>query len=112
MAVYFYKNNKYILSLDNWDCMGLGENVIVIYDIDGKAINSISLEKIIPEKEFHKIHGSLGSKFWRDTFWVNEEQHIFMSVTTLVSMGFWKEKVSIDTFKIDIISGKLIENKQ
>jgi hypothetical protein len=57
-------NDGRLVTFDNWHSMGLGPDVVVIYDAQGKRIRSLSLEEILPKQWVRHLPRSVSSLWW------------------------------------------------
>jgi len=57
-------DNGYIITLDNWHNMGIGE-IVSVYSPDGKYKRGFSLSDFYSLDELNQIRESVSSKWWR-----------------------------------------------
>lgn len=54
----------HVVTFDNWHMMGLGENVVVIYDASGRPVRSLKLTDVLPEYVVDALPRSVSSIWW------------------------------------------------
>lgn len=54
----------YVVTFDNWHSVGLGDNVVVLYDARGMVIRSLALTDIVPETYAAALPRSVSSLWW------------------------------------------------
>ena len=54
----------YVVTFDNWHSVGLGDNVVVLYDARGMVIRSLALTDIVPENYAAALPRSVSSLWW------------------------------------------------
>jgi hypothetical protein len=54
----------YVVTFDNWHSVGFGDDVIVIYDQNGKLLKSLSLADILPGEYVKALPRSVSSLWW------------------------------------------------
>lgn len=54
----------YIVTFDNWHGVGLGENVVVIYRLDGHVIRSFRLDELMTAGDIEVLPRSVSSVNW------------------------------------------------
>jgi hypothetical protein len=63
-SVLVSDDGRYTITFDNWGSIGLGDNVVVIYDGGGRLIRSLSLLDFLPEYYARALSRTFGSLFW------------------------------------------------
>lgn len=67
-ATVLVANNGTVVTLDNWDSVGTGDTVLVIYAPDGKKRFSFSLEQLLNEQELRDtVYSTASSRWWRSS---------------------------------------------
>lgn len=61
----FISNSGNIVTLDDWNSYGRGENVIVVYDYNGQIIRRYSLRELYSQTDLNKFLISSSSIHWR-----------------------------------------------
>jgi hypothetical protein len=55
---------RHLVTFDNWHSVGLGDNVVVIYDDAGKVVRSLRLGEILPATYIKALPTSVSSLWW------------------------------------------------
>lgn len=55
---------RYVVTFDNWHMVGFGENVVVIYDVSGRVVRSLSLADLLPPGYIEALPRSVSSMAW------------------------------------------------
>lgn len=58
-------NEGRVVTLDNWHSMGWGDDVVVLYDSEGKLVRKQGLEDFLPEAWRRHLIRSVSSLWWR-----------------------------------------------
>jgi hypothetical protein len=67
-------NDGTVLTLDNWDSVGTGNTVVVVYGPDGTKRFNFELEQLLSEQEIHDaVYATSSSRWWRRD---NQTAHI------------------------------------
>lgn len=91
------------MTLDNWAFSGCGDNVIAIYDQNGKLIKKYGLAEIVPASLIPKMTHHETSIWWRGDSIIDENNGWLVTQV-------WQQyqKVPYKKIKIDLRSGKLL----
>jgi len=54
----------YVVTFDNWHSAGFGDDVVVIYDKNGRVLKSLSLTDILPEEYVKALPRTVSSLWW------------------------------------------------
>jgi hypothetical protein len=95
---------RYIVTFDNWDWLGWGKQVIVIYE-DGNLIHNLNLTDILTEKELFKIPSNLTGRKW------STRNHSFNKDETLLLLNTVRgqKNIEIKTEKLLNEDGSLVQ---
>lgn len=63
-SVLLTDDASFLVTFDNWHSAGYGDDVIAIYDRDGKLVRKLSLEQVLPPAYVHHIPRSVSSRWW------------------------------------------------
>lgn len=67
-------NDGTVVTLDNWESMGTGDTVVVVYAPDGSKRFGLGLEQILSEQEVREtVPATISSRWWRN---VNQKARI------------------------------------
>lgn len=55
---------RFVVTFDNWQAVGYGRHVLVIYDADGQLIRSLTLSDIVGASGVKRFRASIGSRWW------------------------------------------------
>jgi hypothetical protein len=58
-------SGNFVATLDNWHSVGLGTNVVVLYDRTGRVVRSLALPEFLPEDYIRALPHSISSLRWR-----------------------------------------------
>jgi hypothetical protein len=58
-------NDGRAVTFDNWHGMGYGDDAVVIYDAEGKAIRQMGLSEFLPKEYIRALPHSVSSLHWR-----------------------------------------------
>ena len=64
--VFVPDDGNYVVTFDNFNNVGYGSDVIVIYTKGGRLIRSLALEDILTANELSKIPISISSRWWHE----------------------------------------------
>lgn len=59
-------NDGTIVTLDNWESIGTGDTVVVVYAPDGKKRFHFRLEQILSRQELDAVQTTTSSRWWRN----------------------------------------------
>jgi hypothetical protein len=106
---YVFNNGNYVVTLDDWSYNGDGDTVIVVYNKEGRLYKNYTLESLLPEKIIKKIdYDSYYGRRWRNEYRVDEDSMLFIFTTTLTTANFWSSKSVVDTFRLNLETGKIV----
>lgn len=58
-------DGKFVVTLDNWGSMGLGDDVVVVYGERGERLYQLSTDRILPSLYLRHQPRSVSTRFWR-----------------------------------------------
>ena len=58
-------DGSHVVTFDNWHSVGYGENVIVIYDVGGALVRSLTLTELLGEDYIEALPRSVSSVRWK-----------------------------------------------
>ena len=67
-------SGKYVVTFDNWYETGVGSNVIVIYNANGKLVRSFSLEDLMSQEKIKQLPTSYTSVHWGNNHYIDQDQ--------------------------------------
>lgn len=101
-------SGNYVITFDEWHSVGYGNNVVVIYGLNGKLIKKFALEDIIPKEKITitKIPHTASSRWWGGIHYLDEEHGIL--ILKVVSNGKMPgdKDVEFQEVKINLKTGE------
>lgn len=64
-AAALISDDGHLVTFDNWGQIGIGSNVIVIYDANGQMLRRLGLEELFTKQEITKLPRTSSSVLWR-----------------------------------------------
>jgi hypothetical protein len=107
-------DGSYVVTFDNWHSVGYGDDVVVIYDSDGRLWRKYGLEELFPEWHLSYIPTSATSRRWGGEHRLDEENQLLI----LKTANFARPGELIDSgdalrgysdMKISLESGRVVE---
>ena len=101
---------RYVVTFDNWAGIGVGPNIIVIYDAAGAIIRSLALRDFLPDHYIRAFAWSYGSVYWSGEHRFSPSgEHMILAVRVPneADIGIFAAERHID-FQIELSSGRVI----
>ena len=57
-------SGRYVVTFDNWLMAGVGQDVVVVYDTEGKTVVSLALDELLPPDMIPTLTHSVSSIWW------------------------------------------------
>lgn len=98
-------NGDYVITFDNWHGVGVGDNVVAIYDgINGKLIKKFSLTDFLTESDVDSLPASTSSIHWHGTHQLDyEKEQLILKVVKP------SNKEEFFDVHIDLTDGKVLD---
>jgi TonB family protein len=105
-------DGSYVVTFDNWHSVGYGDDVVVIYDSEGRLWRKYALEELLPESYLTQLPTSTSSRTWGEGHQVDDENGLlilqianFARPDEIIdsgrtSRGFSSMKISLDTGRV------------
>jgi TonB family protein len=107
-------DGSYVVTFDNWHSVGYGDDVVVIYDSEGRLWRKFGLEEVLPEWHLADIPTSASSRRWGGEHRLDDENRLLL----LKIANFARPGEIVDSgdalrgysdMKISLESGKVVE---
>lgn len=102
-------DGDYVVTFDNWYRLGSGDDVVVIYGLNGKLIRKFGLEDILSEDEMEKIPRTVSSRWWGGEHFLDEETNILILKVVSNNEMPYSERVQFNLIEIDLEAGELLK---
>jgi hypothetical protein len=109
VTAFVSDEGNYVATFDNWYRIGWGDDVVVIYGMDGELIAKFGLEDILSANEIEKIPRTVASRWWGGKHSIDEAKNVL--ILKVVSNGEmpYSEKAQFLKKHIDLKTGRLIK---
>jgi TonB family protein len=107
-------DGRYVVTFDNWHSVGLGKDVVAIYDATGRAIHTFGLEDLLPESYLARLPRSVSSRWWAGRHVIDEKGGLL--VLRIVKPGGQpsfeedsEDPTHFNVMKIELATGRIVE---
>lgn len=109
MSAFVSDDGKYVVTTDDYGRLGDGENVVVIYDSEGKLIKRFSLSAFLTAEEIKHAPQSVSSIDWSGNHKIDTKEQLLL-LQVWQSGGIFEQKPSVfKTVKIRLSDGEILD---
>lgn len=106
------KSSNRVITFDNWASVGYGDNVVVIYGLNGKLIRKLALGDILDEAAVDSVPMTVSSRWWGGDHYLDEEREVLvLKVVGNMEMPL-HEEAEFEHVEIDLKTGEFVTNRQ
>lgn len=100
---------NYVATFDNWYRIGWGDDVVVIYGMDGESVAKFGLKDILSADELEKIPRTVASRWWGGEHFIDESKNrLILKVVSNGEMPYSEKAQFLEKY-IDLKTGRLIK---
>lgn len=101
-------SGRFVVTFDEWDAAGIGDNVVVIYGPDGRTIGTFSLDELFPPEEAETLKRGLsfggGEGWYRRAMIIGD----ILSIDTLAQYRPPPDPFRFRTVRISLAEGEVV----
>jgi hypothetical protein len=98
-------DGRYLVTFDNWHSVGFGDNVVVLYRLDGTVIRKYSLAQLLSRKKVEDLPRSVSSIWWGGEHRLDEERGELV-LQVLASGSPFKQDAKYSELRIRLATGR------
>jgi hypothetical protein len=112
MNAFISDDGKFVVTTDDYGRLGVGENVMVIYDSKGKLIRRYGLSAFLSKAEIEKAPRTVSSIYWAGEHQIDAQEELFL-LQVWQSGGKSEESPAVfKIVKIRVATGEIIVEEQ
>jgi hypothetical protein len=105
-------SGKYVVTFDNWYETGVGSNVVVIYNANGKLVRSFSLMDLMSQEKINQLPRSVSSIQWGFNHYIHQDQETLVLNIADSSPGVlpFESNAKFVKIKLRLANGNILSN--